>query len=115
LERLRHAARTLADEPGQRVRLLEVRVVRVHDQRLRALELVLERPREALVPALRHARDVRDRLLLRRIEIEVPVRELEDAEVEVLVLDLVATEVLRGRGGGEQNEQSGEEEQECGR
>jgi hypothetical protein len=70
-------------------------VVRVEDERLRRLELVLEHAREALVPALRHARRLLHGLFFGGIEVDVEVRSLEDAEAEVVVLDFVASEVLR--------------------
>ena len=95
LQRFGHTTGAFADEPGQRVGLLEVRMVRVQNDRLGLFELVLECTREALVPALTHAGRVVDRLGLFRIEVEVEVIGSKDLEIKIVELDLIASEVLR--------------------
>ena len=95
--RLGDAARAFLELLADDVRLLEVRMVGVEDERL-AVERVPEGVRVARVPALRHARRVVDDQRLGRIEEVVEVIRLEDFPGEGLVLDLVAAEVLLGLG-----------------
>ena len=95
--RLRDAARAFLELLADDVRLLEVRMIGVEDERL-AVERVPERVRVARVPALGHARRVVDDQRLRRIEEIVEVIRLEDFPVEALVLNLVPPEVLLGLG-----------------
>ena len=84
------------------VKLLADLASRGHELRLLCnASVVLEGAREALVPALRHPGHVLDGLFLAGIEVEVPMRQIEDLEVEVFVLHLVAAEVLRGGRGRE--------------
>jgi hypothetical protein len=93
-----HTAGALGDEPVQRIGLLEVRVVRVEDEGLLDVEVVLEEPRVALVPALGQASGVLNGLFRDRVVVDAEVRRLEDVEAQMVVLDLVASEVL-GREG----------------
>jgi hypothetical protein len=108
LERLRHAARPLADAAHDGVRLPEVRRAGVEDQRLAPAQLVVEDLREAGVPAFGHPGGHMGRLFLLRIEIDVEVLRLQYLEIKVPVLHLVAAEIaaLRpGRGRGCRREQ----------
>src|SRR5690606_23973826 len=89
-----NAAGTLIDAPADDVRLLEVRVCSVEDERLAILEGMVEEVRETRIPPLRHPRRVPDCDLLLRIVVDIEVVALKDAEVEGAVLDLVAAEVL---------------------
>ena len=93
-ERIGEAARPLADHLRRGGGLLEVGGVRVEDDRL-AVERVVERPREARVPALRLPSDVVHDVRFTVVVVDVEVLGLEDLEIEVLPLDLVAPEVLR--------------------
>ena len=99
LQDLGDAARRLAQLAVDRVGLLEVRMPRVQDDRLPALELVVEEDAQPRVPALGETRDDPRRGLLRRIEVDVEVIRPQDLELERLVAHLVAAEVL-GLGGG---------------
>ena len=98
LEELRDAAGALADVAADGVGLLEVRMRRVQQDRLAALELVVEHAREASVPALGNAGRVERGRPLGRVVVDVEVLRLDDAKIEGAVLDLVLPEVLR-RGG----------------
>lgn len=99
---LRHAARSLGKEPGNRVGLLEIRLVGVDQNRLLLLERIAEGPGESLVPPLGHPTEVtHDPLSLPFVEVDVEVGRVEDAEVEIVALDLVAAEVLTGPGNRE--------------
>src|SRR5436190_13064132 len=98
LEELRDAAGALADVAADGVGLLEVRMGRVQQDRLAALELVVEHAREASVPALGNAGRVERGRPLGRVVVDVEVLRLDDAKIEGAVLDLVLPEVLR-RGG----------------
>ncbi len=97
--RLRESAGPGSDRLVGDVRLPEVGIVGVKDDRFLLLEAVVEDLRVAVVPPLRHAGGIADRPLLFRIEMKDEVLRLERAELEILVLDLVATEVLRVRVG----------------
>ena len=77
------------------VRLLEIRLRGVQDDRLPALELVVQDAGQAGVPPLGHARGVQGRRPLGRIVVDLEVLGLDDLEIEGLVLDLVLSEVLR--------------------
>ena len=101
--RLGDAARAFLELFADDVRLLEVRMVGVEDERL-AVERVTEGVRVARVPALRHARRVVDDQRLGRIEEVVEVIRLEDLPGKGLVLDLVPPEVLLGLGWNGRNE-----------
>ena len=100
------AARALADHAADDVGLLEIGVRRIENERLARLHLVLEDARQARIPALGHAADARGVLALFFIEIDVEVIGLQHFELEVLVLDLVASEVLRLRGRRGRQEQT---------
>jgi serine/threonine-protein kinase RIO1 len=70
---------------------------------------VIEHPFEPRVPALGHPRGNFDSLLLLRVVVDVEVIGLQDLEIEVLVLDLVAAEVLSRRvARDDADEQNGE-------
>ena len=98
------AAGTLIDEATDDVRLLEVGVVRVEDDGL-LRERVRQPVRESRVPPFGHAGGVGGRQRLRGIPVNVEVVRAKDPEIEGLVLDLVASEVLsRERGGRERGE-----------
>ena len=90
------AADTVGQEAGHDVRLRELRVAAVEDDRLAFAELVMERGREAIVPTLGHSCSVQRRGVLRGVVVDIEVRRDEHPEVEVVVVDLVATERLRG-------------------
>ena len=84
-------------------------MVGVDDQRLPALEFVVQKARQPGVPPLRHAACEKRRFPFRRIVEKVEVLGLEHLEVELLVLDFVPTEVLglggtRGEGAGGQRQ-----------
>jgi hypothetical protein len=92
----RHAPRALVGRIAHDVRLLEVRVIGVEHDRM-PLELVAEGVRVSRIPALGHPAGIARDQRLRRVEVQVEVIRLQDPEVELLVLHLVAPEVL-GRG-----------------
>ena len=74
-----------------------MRVARIENQRLTRRERVPKETGEARIPAFRHSRGVpRGRFFL-RVVINVEVFGLEQPEVETVVMNLVATEVLRLR------------------
>ena len=87
------------------VRLLEIGVIGVEDQRL-AVKRVPEGVRVARVPPLSHSRVVVDDERLRRIEEVVEVIGAENLPVELLILDLVAPEILRARSRRERSDDS---------
>ena len=95
------AAGSLTDFTGQGVSLAEVGRGRVQNERLAAAELVPQQLREPRVPALGHPGRVPDGFGLLRVVIDVEVLGLQHFEVELLVQDLVAAEILRLRGGGD--------------
>ncbi len=115
LQALGHAARALADEAADGVRLLEVRVVGVEEDGLLVAERVQVGAAVALVPALGHPSGVADGLLGLGVVVDLEVLGLERPELEAVVLHLVAPEVLRlgGRRGGA--ESGGENEEAAGR
>src|SRR6185437_2769739 len=94
---LRLAADSFLELLADDVRLLEVRLVGVEDQLL-AIEGVPEGVRVARVPPLGHPGGVSHGRRFGRIEKVVEVIRLEDAPVEILVLDFVAPEVVLGAG-----------------
>ena len=106
---LGHAARALRQLLADHVRLLEVGMVGVEDHRL-PVEGVTEAVRVSRVPSLGESAGVVHDERLGRIEVQIEVRRPQEAEVELLVLHLVATEVLRCHGG----RRSGEERSEQG-
>src|SRR5690606_26213324 len=69
--------------------------VGVQDDRRLARQVVAEHARQAAVPAFGHPRGILRGRRRGRIEVQVEVLRLQDAEVERLVLDLVAAEILR--------------------
>src|SRR5207244_12031318 len=85
------------------------RVSRVDDERL-AIELGAEDVGQSRVPPLFRAAGVVHFERLRGIEVQIEVIRLQDAPVELLVLDFVAAEVLRV--GRLNAAQSGEDEGE---
>ncbi len=98
LERLGHTAGGFIDLPGERRRLLEVRVIGVEDDRLPSAQLVVEDPGQPGVPALCHTSRLFDGFAGLGIVVDVKVLGLEHLKVEILVLNLVPTEIL-GFGG----------------
>ncbi len=100
LERLGDAAHPLAQHLGDDRGLLELGAAAVEDQRLAALELVVEHPGESGIPALGHDRGHLHCLLVLEIEVDVVVARLHDLEIELLVLDLVPPVPLGVEGGG---------------
>jgi len=100
-KRLRHAASALA-EVACNVVLSEVGSRREEENRLLLAKLVSQNVRQASVVALGHARPLHRRNALAGIIVNQPVLGLDYLPVEILVLDLVLTEVLLpGRSGGE--------------
>ncbi len=100
-KRLRHAAGALAEVAGDVV-LSEVGARREEENRLLLAKLVSQDVRQASVVALGHARSLHCRDSLGGIVVNEEVLGLDDLPVEVLVLDLVLTEVLLpGRSRGE--------------
>ena len=100
LRRLGDAAGAFAELPFDRVGLAEVRAARVEDQRLAAAQLV---SRGASTGARTSARPGATRSgppLPLPVVVDVEVLGLQDLEVELLVLDLVAAEVAALREGG---------------
>ena len=85
----------------------------VEDQRLPAAQVVMEQTRQPQVPALGHARRLLGGRALLGIEVDVEVLGLQHLELEGLVLDLVAPEVLR-RGGTDARRQNRDREQQAG-
>src|SRR6185503_9504230 len=75
------------------VRLLEVGVIGVEDQRL-AVEGMPERLAESAIPALSHPAGIVDDERFGRIEVVIEVVRADDLPVKSLVLDFVAPEVL---------------------
>ncbi len=100
LRPLGEAACSLGRRPGRDVRLGEVGVAGVEHEGLPPHETVLQHLREARVPALRHARRVAGRVLFFGVVVDVEVFGLKNPEIEAVVADLVAAEVLGfGRSG----------------
>ena len=94
LQRFRDTTGSFSDEAGERVGLLKVRVIGVHDDWLGRLELMLERPRQPLVPAFAHTGNVQERFGFLRVVVPVEVVCLQHLEVELVELDLITAEVL---------------------
>ncbi len=101
------AGGALGDLELEDVRLLEIRLGRVEDERLPMLPIVTEDLRQPRVRPLRHAGRVHDRRLLLRIVVDVEVLRLEHLEIEIVVLDLVLSELCVGGGGDEQSDDGG--------
>ncbi len=81
--------------PADGIGLVKVSIVRIEDDGLSLIEFAQEAAAVALVPALGHSCSILDRQAFLRIEVEFEVLRLEGLEVEVIVLDFVAPEVLR--------------------
>src|SRR6478672_387440 len=84
----RTAARSAAWRPRSRHRS-----PRVKQQRLPSAQLVVEDRRQSRIPALGETRRHLRSVVFLRVVVDVEVLRLEDLEVEVLVLNLVAAEV----------------------
>ncbi len=115
LERLREAARALAEHLLGDRRLLELGAAAVEDEGLAALELVVEHPGQPGVPALGHEAGHLDRGLVLEVVVDVVVPGLHDLEVEILVLDLVPSvplgaEVRRADGQDEAGQAQGNQD-----
>ena len=97
--RLGDAANRIGHDAGHHVRLGEFGLASVDHQRLPLRELMVEHRRDPRVPALGELRRDARRAGFALVIKDVEVRGRQDAKVEVLVLDFVATEVLRERRG----------------
>jgi hypothetical protein len=91
-----------------------VRVAGVQDEGLAVLEVVDQQLRQPCVPALRHERGLVDGLALLRVVVDVEVFGLQHLEIELPVLDLVLSEVLRLDGGGRGEERGGAQGEQYG-
>src|SRR5262249_8371500 len=80
-------------EAADDVRLLEVRMVSVEDQRL-FIEVLPHDPGEARIPALSHPGGVVRSRRFRGVVVDVVMLRAEDAKIERLVLDRVASDLL---------------------
>ena len=80
--------------PDDDVGLLELGRGGVEDQRLSAVELVPEHGAQPVIPPLRHPGGRLRGDSLARVIVDVEVLRLEHLELEGIVLDLIATEVL---------------------
>ena len=109
-----HAARAFAELAFDDVGLFEVRMAGVEDERLPADERVPEDLAQPRIPALGHARHLLRGIGLFRVVIHVEVFGGENLEFEFVVLDLVASEVLGVRPGG-QTEGQRDREDKAGR
>ena len=110
LEELGDAAGPLAELARDGVGLLEIGMAGVEDERLPAVELVVEHAREPLVPALGHPTRLLGGFLLRLVVVDVEVLGPQHLEVERPVLDLVTAEVLGlGHRGEKRDEEKGEQ------
>ena len=99
LEELRDAAQAFT-RGVDHVGLLEIGLRRVENDRLPALELMMQNARQPGVGALGHARGIQGADTLVGIVVDVEVLGLNRLETEVAVLNLVLTEVLSGQGRG---------------
>ena len=95
LETLGHAARTFARLLPKHVGLLKIRGVRVENERLPAAQLVAQNSRQSRVPPFRHAAGFGRHIRFLIIEVDIEVLGLENLEVERLILNGVAAEILR--------------------
>ena len=117
LQDLGEALGPLVDELAGRVGLLEIRVVRVEDDRLPFAELVIEHPRQPRVPALGLSPDQRRGLGGLVVVIDVEVLRLEHLEIERPVHDFVSPEasaglrLQRGRDGTCERRESGQNDE----
>ena len=103
-------AHRLGDEAELDVVLLELGVRLVEDQRRRALDLVVQPPRQLVVGALGEGHHALQQRLLLRVVVHVEVRRVVDLPLEGLVLDLVLAELRRGG----RRQQRGEQQQRDG-
>ena len=108
---LGHTARALGQLLADDIRLLEVRLIGVKYDGL-AIERVTETVRVARVPSFSQSARVVNHERFRRIEIEIKMRRPRDAEVEMLVLDLVAAEILCSPAAGESHEKRTQKRQQ---
>ena len=95
-QRFGDAAGAFPKLSGDHVGLLEVRVGRVQDERLPAAQLVRKQLLEPCVPPLGHTGGDVDPFPFARVEIDIEVLSFQHLEVELLILDFVAPEVLGG-------------------
>ena len=72
-------------------------MIRVENKRTGFTDVVLEDSRDALVPTLRHARGILDGYRSFWIEMDLIVRRRKDVKVQLLILHLIPTKVLRHR------------------
>jgi hypothetical protein len=97
---LREGQHPFGHEVREEVRLLELGVRLVEDERDREVDLVLQVPRDLLVRALRVGDDAPEVLLELRVVVDLEVRALVDAPGEAVVGDLVLAEVGDELGAG---------------
>ena len=102
LEALGDAAGSFARLLPEHIGLLEIRRVGVDDQRLPAAQLVAQNRRQARVPPFRHAPSLGRQLRFLIVEVDIEMLGLENLEVERLILNGVAAEILRVRGESEE-------------
>ena len=108
-ERLGDAAGAFAELALNRVGLLEVGMRGVEHERLPPAQLVAEHAAEPRVPAFGHPRGDVDPFARARVEVDVEVLGLQDLKIELLVLDLVASEVLRRDWRGQKENDAGDD------
>jgi hypothetical protein len=110
-DRLGEGQHSFGHEVGEEVRLLELGVRLVEDERDREVDLVLEVPRDLLIRALGVGHDAAQVLLELGVVVDLEVRALVDAPGEAVVRDLVLPEVGNelGAGGGRRREEEEDE------
>ena len=89
------AADAVAEKDRRDRSLREVTVARIENDWLAAIEPMIERNRQPVVPALGHPGRLHRRLAFFGVVVDVEMRRFEYAEVEAIVLNFVAPEVLR--------------------
>src|SRR5215204_1609430 len=89
-----HTAGPLPYAATNGIGLLELGRARIQDQRLPAVQFMIQNAREPGIPALGHAAGVGCGSFLGGIKMDVEVLGLEHTEIEAFVLDLVLAEVL---------------------
>jgi hypothetical protein len=92
---LGEAANAFTEKRRYDVRLDELRMARVEDDRLPLGELEVEGLREPCVPPFGEPARFDRRVVLRRVVVNVEVRRLENPEIEIVVVNFVAAERLR--------------------
>ena len=95
LEDLGHTPSGFARSAANGVGLREMRMAGVINDRLPTAELMVQEARKPRIPALGKDAGLLHRLAFLGIEMDVEMFRLENLEIEALVLNLVATEILR--------------------